>query len=59
MRRLRVRLRHVFGRVRDIADEAKPITGADHFGAKFSETLMRDRAGLEITDVSAHRLHDR
>ena len=53
-------LRHVLGRMRDIADKAEPITGADHFGAEFGETLMGDRAGLEITDVVwrvVHELH--
>jgi hypothetical protein len=44
-------LRHVLGRVGDVADKAEPVTGADHFGAEFSETLMRDCTGLEITDV--------
>src|SRR5580700_11492636 len=34
-------LRHLFGRMRDIADEAKPVTGADHLGAELSQPLMR------------------
>ena len=44
-------LGHVLGRVRDIADKAEPITGADHLGSEFGETLMSDCAGLEITDI--------
>jgi hypothetical protein len=37
--------------VRDIADKAKPVTGANHFGSEFGETLVGDCTGLEITDV--------
>ena len=44
-------LHHVLGRVRDIADKAEPVTGADHLGAEFGETVMGDGAGLEIADV--------
>ena len=51
-------LRHVFGRVRDVADEAKPITGADHFGAEFSQTLMHDYTGLKIADVVRRVMHE-
>jgi hypothetical protein len=50
-------LRHVLGRVGDVADKAEPVTGADHFGAEFSETLMRDCTGLEITDVVRRVMH--
>src|SRR6516165_7684851 len=30
----------VLGRVRDVADQAKPITGANHLSAEFGETLV-------------------
>ena len=42
----------------DIAEEAKPITGADHFGAEFSQTLMRHRTGLKIADVVRRVMHE-
>src|SRR5215471_7496165 len=49
---------HVLGRVRDIADKAEPIAGADHLGAELGETLMRDCAGLEIADVVWRVMHE-
>ena len=49
---------HGLGGVRDIADEAEPITGADHLGAEIGETLMRDRAGLEVADVVRRVMHE-
>jgi hypothetical protein len=30
---------HILGRVRDIADKAEPITGADHLGAESGDQL--------------------
>ena len=51
-------LHHVLGRVRDVADKAEPVTGADHLGAEFGEALMRDRAGLEIADVVRRVMHE-
>src|SRR5947209_16323303 len=42
---------HVLGSMRDVADKAEPITGADHFGAEFGETLMGDDTRLKVTDV--------
>jgi hypothetical protein len=41
----------VLGGVRDIADKAEPVTGADHFGAELGETMMGDGTRLEIADV--------
>ena len=38
--------------MRDVADKAEPITGSDHFGSEFGETLMGDCTGLEITDFA-------
>jgi hypothetical protein len=43
--------------VRDIADKAEPITGADHLGAESGETLMRDRTGLEVANIVARVVH--
>src|SRR5262249_58066423 len=46
--------------MRDIADKAEPVTGADRLGPKFSQTLMSNCPGLEITDVVwrvVHELH--
>ena len=43
---------HVLGRVRDVADETKPVTGADHLGAERGEPLVRYGAGLEIANVT-------
>ena len=51
-------LRHVLGRVRDIADKAEPVTGADHFGAEFGQTLMGNRTGLKIADVVRRVMHE-
>ena len=51
---------HVLGSMRDVADKAEPITGADHFGAEFGETLMGDDTRLKVTDVIwcvMHELH--
>jgi hypothetical protein len=44
--------------VRDIADKAEPITGADHFGAEFRQTLVGDCASLEIADVVRRVVHE-
>jgi hypothetical protein len=44
-------LRHLFCGVRDIAYKAEPMAGPDHLGAEFCKPVMRDGAGLEITDV--------
>jgi len=41
-----------------IADEAQPITGADHFGAEFSQPIMGDGARLEIADVVGRVMHE-
>ena len=46
--------------MRDVADKAEPITGSDHFGSEFGETLMGDGTRLEIADVVwrvMHKLH--
>jgi hypothetical protein len=51
-------LRHVLGRVRDIADKAEPVTGADHFAAEFGQTLMGNRTGLKIADVVRRVMHE-
>src|SRR6516165_5094863 len=51
-------LRHVLGRVGDIADEAEPIAGADHFGPEFSQPIMGDGARLEIADVVGRVMHE-
>jgi hypothetical protein len=44
--------------VGDIAEEAKPITGADHFGAEFGKALMGDGTRLEIADVVRRVMHE-
>jgi hypothetical protein len=49
---------HVLGRVRDVADEAEAVTGADHLGAKFGEALMGNGTRLEITDVVWRVMHE-
>ena len=48
----------MFGRVCDISNKAEPVTGADHFGAKFGETLMDDGTRLKITDVVRRVMHE-
>src|SRR5439155_23128700 len=37
--------------MREIADKANPVTGADHLGTELGEPFMRDRAGLEVANV--------
>ena len=51
-------LHHVLGRMRDVADETEPVTGADHFGAECGEPLMRDGAGLEVANVVGGVVHE-
>src|SRR5258708_12470137 len=51
-------LHHVLGRMRDIADEAEPVAGTDHFGAERGETPMGYGAGLEVADVVGRVVHE-
>jgi hypothetical protein len=44
--------------VRDVADEPKPMAGADHLGAEGREPLMRHHAGLEVADVVGRVVHE-
>src|SRR5262245_44256485 len=44
--------------MRDVADKAEPITGADHFGAEFGETLMGDGTRLKIADGVWRVMHE-
>src|SRR5262249_45700646 len=41
----------------DIAHNAQSVTGADHLGAEFAETPVRDYAGLEVADLVRRVMH--
>src|SRR5215469_12624048 len=51
-------LNSVFGRMRDVADEAEPVTGTDRLGAERGEPVMRYRAGLKVADVVRRVMHE-
>ena len=44
--------------MRDIADKAQPVTGANYFGAEFSQAVMGDDPSLEIADVVGRVVHE-
>ena len=44
--------------MRNVADEAQTMAGADHLGAKRGEPLVHDGAGLEIADVVGRVVHE-
>jgi hypothetical protein len=47
----------VLGCMGDIAYHAEPVTGLDHLGAKRCQSVVRQRAGLEIADVVRRIVH--
>ncbi len=51
-------LHHVFGRVRDVADEAKPVAGVNHLSAEVGEAMVGNRTGLEVADVIRRVVHE-
>jgi hypothetical protein len=51
-------LHHGLGRVRDVADEAEPMTNLDHFRAERGQAPMGDGAGLEVADVVGRVVHE-
>src|SRR5262249_61878741 len=51
-------LHRVLGGVRDITDEAKSVTSADHLCPEGCQPLVRNGARLEITDIVGCVMHE-
>ena len=49
---------HLLGRMCDVANKAEPVARADHLGAEFSQPMMGDGAGLEISDGVGRVVHE-
>jgi hypothetical protein len=47
----------VLGRVRNVADETKPVQCANCVGAERGEAVVRHRAGLEVPDIVRRVMH--